>query len=136
MPDNSEYQKLRTLKETYAAKLARKTWEERERKLANIGELDGRQFAREQSLAKKMLSIKTGICACLAADDDARNCEEIIEAAIRAALSNGEQSNQDLFLSAPASKMRRPAIRGDARPQSLLRCRSRQKNISVSFATI
>ncbi len=89
MPDNSEYQKLRTLKETYAAKLARKTWEERERKLANIGELDGRQFAREQALAKKMLAIKTGICAGLAADDDARNCEEIIEAAIRAALSYG-----------------------------------------------
>lgn len=90
MPDNSEYQKLRTVKESYAAKLAKKTYENREKKLAGIGEMDARQFARECELAGKVLAISGAISSRLSEDDDARNCEEIIEAALRAALSYGE----------------------------------------------
>ena len=89
MAEAVEYQKLRTLKETYAAKLAKKTYENREKKLANISEMDARQFTRERALAEKILAISDSISGRLAAEDDARNCEEIIEAAIRAALSYG-----------------------------------------------
>jgi hypothetical protein len=89
MADAAEYQKLRTLKETYAAKLAKKTYENREKKLANISEMDARQFSRERALAEKIFSIPDAISGRLASEADARNCEEIIEAALRAALSYG-----------------------------------------------
>ena len=91
MSDTAEYQKLRTLKETYAARLARKTYENREKKLANIGEMDARQFARERDLAKKVLEIPDAISSKLSEEDDARNCEEIIEAALRAVFSYGDE---------------------------------------------
>ena len=91
MPDNSEYQKLRTVKESYAAKLAKKTYENREKTLADIGEMDARQFARERELASKVLGIPSVIASKLSEEDDARNCEEIIEAALRAALSHGDE---------------------------------------------
>ena len=89
MADAAEYQKLRTLKETYAAKLAKKTYENREKKLANISEMDARQFSREQELSQRIFAITENISTRLAEEDDARNCEEIIEAALRAALSCG-----------------------------------------------
>ncbi len=90
MADATEYQKLRTVKESYAAKLAKKTYENREKKLAGVGEMDARQFTRERALAEKVLAIPVGISERLASEDDARNCEEIIGAAVRAALSYGE----------------------------------------------
>ena len=89
MPDSSEYQKLRTVKESYAAQLARKTFEGRGKTLAVVSEVDARQFDRERELAKKILSMPEQMAPNLAADDNARNCEEIIEAAVRAALSYG-----------------------------------------------
>ncbi len=90
MSDTAEYQKLRTVKESYAAKLAKKTYENRARMMASISEMDARQFVRERSLAKKIIAIPETISGRLASEADARNCEEIIEAAIRAALSYGE----------------------------------------------
>ena len=87
MSDASEYQKLRTVKESYAAKLAKKTWEARDGKLATIAEMDARQFSRERALAKKIMSLPESMADRLAPEDDARNCEENIGAAIRATLS-------------------------------------------------
>ena len=87
MADANEYQKLRTVKESYAAKLAKKTYENREKKLAGVGEMDARQYSRERALAGKVLAIPSSISDKLASEEDARNCEEIIGAAIRAALS-------------------------------------------------
>ena len=78
------------VKESYAAKLAKKTWEARDRKLAVISEMDARQFSRERALAQKIMSLPESMAGSLAEKDDARNCEEIIGAALRAALSHGE----------------------------------------------
>ena len=90
MSEGAEYQKLRTVKESYAAKLAKKTYENRGRMMASISEIDARQFSRERSLSERILAIPEAISGRLASEADARNCEEIIEAAIRAALSYGE----------------------------------------------
>ena len=40
MAGSAEYQKLRMIKESYAAQLAKKTWEARDRKLAAVAEMD------------------------------------------------------------------------------------------------
>ena len=72
MPDSSEYQKLRMVKESYAAKLAKKTWEARDRKLAAIAEMDARQFSRERALAEKIMLMPGGMAENLAPEDDAR----------------------------------------------------------------
>lgn len=93
MADAVEYQKLRTLKETYAARMAKKNFEAKEKLLMNVAEADMRQFSRERSLAEKVLAIPDSIAERISSEDDARNCEEIIEAAVRAVLLYGESDD-------------------------------------------
>lgn len=86
MKNVPEYQKLRAVKEAYAARLSKLAFEEKERTLANIAEVNTRQFVRTQQLAEHILGIPEKITDSLAAESDTRNAEDLLENAIREVL--------------------------------------------------
>lgn len=84
--ENSEFRKVRSVKENYAARLARMSFESKERMLANADEINIRHVQRCAELKDAILALPARLGEQLAGEQDARTVEDIFSASLREAL--------------------------------------------------
>ena len=83
---DTDFQKLRGIKENYAAKLARMNFEGRERSLADADVINVRHVQRCRELAETVLKIPSDLADKLSEECDARTVEDLLSASMRGAL--------------------------------------------------
>lgn len=81
-----EYQKARAVKEFYAARLAKLTFDDREAGLVSSDEIDVAHFKRTRLLRERLLAVSSQVDGQIAEENDVRAAEDILEVAIRDAL--------------------------------------------------
>lgn len=88
-----EYQKARAVKEFYAARLAKLTFDDREAGLVSSDEIDVAHFKRTRLLRERLFAVSSQLDDQIAEENDVRRrdarpraVEDILEVAIRDAL--------------------------------------------------
>ena len=91
----SDFNKARTVRETYKARIAKLDYEERSGKLVNADEVKIAAFNSARKLRDRVLQLPRRLSAQLAAETDAREVESILTKAIREALEELSKENNE-----------------------------------------